>query len=107
MYCPRNRSVASIQTRRSTPKFTGPVDPTQRDQQVVQMATLISQALPMIMRYRNFDVSAYSSALTGPNPQALDSLVHWNIYDWELHRVSERPPAAQHSPSRCLLDGAT
>jgi hypothetical protein len=32
----------------------------------------------------NYNVSAHSSAVTGPDPKAFDTLVDWNIYEWQI-----------------------
>jgi peptide/nickel transport system substrate-binding protein len=56
----------------------------QRNQQVVQMAALISQDLPLLMLYWNFNISAYSSAVKGVDTNAVDTLVNGNIHEWEM-----------------------
>jgi peptide/nickel transport system substrate-binding protein len=65
-------------------QFNVTLDRNERNQQVVQMATLISQDLPFMMLYWNFNVSAYSAALLGVDANAIDTLVNWNIYEWEM-----------------------
>jgi peptide/nickel transport system substrate-binding protein len=64
--------------------FASTLDPAERTAQVIQMARLISDEVPLIMLFFNFNVSAYSASLRGPDPKAFDTLVNWNIYEWEL-----------------------
>jgi peptide/nickel transport system substrate-binding protein len=65
-------------------QFTSTLDQTTRDQQVVQMARLISDEVAFIPLFFNFNVSAHSSALTGPDPKAFDTLVDWNVHEWRM-----------------------
>jgi peptide/nickel transport system substrate-binding protein len=56
----------------------------QRDRQVIEMAKLISDQLPTFFIYWNFNVSAHSSAVRGPDPESIDTRVNWNIHEWEM-----------------------
>lgn len=58
---------------------------TERERQVVEMARIVSEQLPHFNLYWNFNVSAHSAALRGPDPQAVDTLVNWNIHEWEMN----------------------
>jgi peptide/nickel transport system substrate-binding protein len=64
--------------------FTSTLDSADRQRQVVQMAKLISDDAAFIMLFFNFNVSAHSAAVRGPDPKAFDTLVNWNIHEWEL-----------------------
>jgi peptide/nickel transport system substrate-binding protein len=57
----------------------------QRDRQAIEMAKLISDQLPYFFIYWNFNVSVHSSVVRGPDPEAIDTLVNWNIYEWEMN----------------------
>jgi peptide/nickel transport system substrate-binding protein len=65
-------------------QFNVTLERPQRNQQAVQMATLISQDLPFMMLYWNFNISAYSAAVKGVDTSAIDTLVNWNVHEWEM-----------------------
>lgn len=65
-------------------EFNTSLDRSERDRQVLEMAKLISEQLPLYNLYWNFNVTAHGAALRGPDPQAMDTLVNWNIHEWEL-----------------------
>jgi len=48
------------------------------------MARRLSEEMPFIMLFFNYNVSAHASAVRGPDPKAFDTLVNWNIHEWEL-----------------------
>ena len=60
--------------------FNSALERPQRDRQVIEMAKLISDQLPYFFIYWNFNVSTHSSAVRGPDPEAIDTLVNWNIH---------------------------
>lgn len=61
------------------------LEPTERYRRVVQMEKLITEQLPVVPLFFNFGVSAYLSAVQGPDPGTVnDTLVTWNIHEWEL-----------------------
>jgi len=64
--------------------FTSTLDPQERNRQVLQMAKLISDDAAFIMLFFNYNVSAFSSAVHGADPKAFDTLINWNIHEWEL-----------------------
>jgi peptide/nickel transport system substrate-binding protein len=64
--------------------FLVTLDPAQQTAQVIQLAKLMSDDLPLIMMYFNYQVSAYSAGLAGADPRAFDTLVSWNVHEWEL-----------------------
>ncbi|HEY3118809.1 MAG TPA: ABC transporter substrate-binding protein, partial [Chloroflexota bacterium] len=64
--------------------FSSTLDTNERNRQVVQMAKELTDEVAFIMLFFNYNVSAYSSAVTGPDPHAFDTLVDWNIQEWQL-----------------------
>ena len=64
--------------------FSSTLDSAERNRQVAQMAKLISDDVAFIMLFFNYNVSAHSSAVRGPDPKAFDTLVNWNIHEWEI-----------------------
>jgi peptide/nickel transport system substrate-binding protein len=64
--------------------FNTTLERAERNRQVVDMARLASEHLPIFNLYWNFNVSAHSAALRGLDPQAIDTLVNWNVYEWEM-----------------------
>ncbi len=64
--------------------YNGTLDRSERDRQVIQMVKLLSDQLPYFLVHWNYNVSAHSSALRGPDSEAVDTLVNWNIYEWEM-----------------------
>ena len=65
-------------------QFASTLDAGERNQQVVQMAKILSEEVGVIMLFFNYNVSAHSSAVTGPDPKAFDTLVDWNIDQWQI-----------------------
>ncbi len=65
-------------------QFSSTLDSAERNRQVVQMARHISEEVAVIMLFFNFNVSAHSSAVTGPDSKAFDTLVDWNIDQWQM-----------------------
>jgi hypothetical protein len=55
-----------------------------RVQIVVQMAYILSDELPLLMLYWDYTVTAFSSRVSGFDPNAIDTLVSWNIHEWQL-----------------------
>jgi peptide/nickel transport system substrate-binding protein len=64
--------------------FATTLDPIQRNQQVVQLAKMLSDDVAVIMLFFNFNVSAHSAALTGPESNAFDTLIDWNVETWTM-----------------------
>lgn len=48
------------------------------------MAKLMSDEVGLIMLYFSYGANAYSSAVTGRDPHAFDTLIDWNIHEWQL-----------------------
>jgi peptide/nickel transport system substrate-binding protein len=65
-------------------QFTSTLDPTQSNQQVVQLTKLISDDVGVLMLFFNYNVSAHTAAVTGPDAKAFDVLVDWNLESWQL-----------------------
>lgn len=62
----------------------GTLDQSQRNQLVVRMLKTVSEELPTLMFYHNLGVIAHVSQLRGPQVGVPDTLVHWNIHEWEF-----------------------
>jgi hypothetical protein len=45
---------------------------------------MLTGELPMTVILFNYNVSAFSSAVRGADPTAFDTLINWNIHEWEL-----------------------
>ncbi|MPZ12858.1 MAG: hypothetical protein GEU73_00255 [Chloroflexi bacterium] len=64
-------------------QFNTTLERSERNQQVVEMARLISEDLPLYSLYWNFNVSVHRADVGGPDPEAVDTLVNANIHEWE------------------------
>lgn len=64
--------------------FSTTLEVPERQRLAVQMERLITENLPAIMLFFNFGVTAHVSAVRGPDPNAADSAVGWNVHEWEL-----------------------
>jgi ABC-type transport system substrate-binding protein len=64
--------------------FNTTLDRSERNRQVFEMARIASEQLPHFNLFWNFNVSAHSADVRGPDPQAVDTLVNWNVYEWEM-----------------------
>jgi peptide/nickel transport system substrate-binding protein len=63
--------------------FNSTLDRKERDQQVIEMMKVATDQVPGIMLYFNVDPLAYSTALKGPTLIAPETLVNWNMHEWE------------------------
>ncbi len=64
--------------------FNTTLDRDQQVQQVAQMMKLVSEELPWIPMYFRLRVVAHTSALTGPQPTAPESVNFDNVHQWEM-----------------------
>jgi ABC-type transport system substrate-binding protein len=53
--------------------------PAERREQLVRMAQLVSEELPIYILYFNYTVVAHAGQLTGPRSKTL-----WNVHEWAL-----------------------
>jgi peptide/nickel transport system substrate-binding protein len=60
------------------------LDRAERNRQMIQMARVVSEQLPLYNLFWNFNVTAHSATLRGPDPNAIDVLVNWNVHEWEM-----------------------
>jgi len=63
--------------------FNSTLDRKERDRQVIDMMKVVTDQLPGIMLYFNVDPLAHSAAIKGPELQTPETLVLWNMHDWE------------------------
>lgn len=64
--------------------FVGTLDGNERHRLVVQMVKMLTEELPITLILFNYNVSAFSSTVRGPDPKAFDTLINWNIHEWEI-----------------------
>jgi peptide/nickel transport system substrate-binding protein len=64
--------------------YNSTLEPSERTRQIIEMARLISVHLPIVDLYWNPNITAHLASLRGPDPRALDTLVNWNVHEWEL-----------------------
>jgi peptide/nickel transport system substrate-binding protein len=74
---------ASPDYDRSWDAFNTTLDRGQRNQQVVEMMKAVNDQLPGIFLYHNIGPEAHTSALRGVRPQSPETLVNWNMHEWE------------------------
>ena len=55
-----------------------------RIQRVVDLARLLSEELPSYPLFSNLGAITHLSTLRGPEVGTPDTLVHWNLHEWEL-----------------------
>jgi peptide/nickel transport system substrate-binding protein len=63
--------------------FNTTLDRRERNQQVVEMMKVVTAQVPGIMLYFNVDPVAHATALKGPTGIAPETLVNWNMHEWE------------------------
>lgn len=64
--------------------FVTTLDQNERNRQVIQMVKMLTDEIPITVLFFNFNVSAFSSAVRGPDPKAFDTLINYNIHEWEM-----------------------
>jgi peptide/nickel transport system substrate-binding protein len=78
-----NRGAWSVpEFDRLAEAFESTLDATRRVDQVVAMAKLVSDDVPVISLFFDLQPIAFSSVLQGPGPFVSD--VSWNVHQWEL-----------------------
>jgi peptide/nickel transport system substrate-binding protein len=65
-------------------QFNSTLDRPERDKQVIQMLRLVTDDVVNLVFYHDPGVTAFTSNLTGPQVGPPDSLLGWNVYEWEL-----------------------
>jgi peptide/nickel transport system substrate-binding protein len=60
------------------------LDRAERTRHALQMERILSAELPIIMLWHNFQVVAYTPALSGPDTRGLRDLAVWNVHQWEI-----------------------
>jgi ABC-type transport system substrate-binding protein len=63
--------------------FNSTLARSQRDQQIVEMMKVLNDQLPGIFLYFNIGPEAHTAALRGVRPQSPETLVNWNMHEWE------------------------
>jgi ABC-type transport system substrate-binding protein len=63
--------------------FNSTLDRTERNQQVIEMMKVVTDQLPGIMLFFNITPEAHVAALRGPTLQTPETLVNWNMHEWE------------------------
>lgn len=64
--------------------FSTTIEVPQRQRLAMEMEKILTDQLPAIMLFFNFGVSAHLGTLHGPDPNAADSAVAWNVHEWEF-----------------------
>jgi peptide/nickel transport system substrate-binding protein len=62
--------------------FNSTLDRAERDRQMIAVARVISEQLPILVYHPNFRAIAFTSALHGPTTSAPATLPQWNLYAW-------------------------
>jgi peptide/nickel transport system substrate-binding protein len=60
------------------------LDPSERTARLLEMMKILSDDLPALPLYYNFQILAHSSALKGPQRISPETSVHWNAHLWTL-----------------------
>ncbi len=88
---PENRWAGSNRGAYANPEvdrlfesFSTTLERPERDRQAIELLKIVADQVPSMMLYFNYYVTAHSAAVVGPDPKGFDSLVFWNIYEWEL-----------------------
>jgi peptide/nickel transport system substrate-binding protein len=74
---------ANAEYERLWDSFNSTLDRNQRNQQVVDMMKIVNDQLPGIFLYFNIGPEAHTAALRGVRPQSPETLVNWNMHEWE------------------------
>jgi ABC-type transport system substrate-binding protein len=69
---------------RLTATFTGTVAQSERVRLIAQMAKLMSEELPTIPLMYELAAYAHRSVLRGPNIDADEAIIGWNVHEWEM-----------------------
>jgi peptide/nickel transport system substrate-binding protein len=65
--------------------WTTSLEPSQRTARLLEMMKILSDELPALPLYYNFQVLAHTNALQGPQRISPETSVHWNAYLWTLN----------------------
>jgi ABC-type transport system substrate-binding protein len=65
-------------------QFTSTLERAQRGEQMMQMARIFSEDLAVISLYFPRGAQAAAAGLTGPRESSADTVVFWNIHEWEI-----------------------
>jgi len=65
-------------------EFNTTLDRAERTRQVIQMMKLATEDVAQIFTFHNPDVTAHLARLSGPEIGAPDTLINWNIHEWEM-----------------------
>jgi ABC-type transport system substrate-binding protein len=66
--------------------FNSTLDPSERTRQLVELAQVVSDQLPVFVFYPNIRVRAFVSELSGPDVGSPNTLPKWNMHDWAWTR---------------------
>jgi ABC-type transport system substrate-binding protein len=75
---------SSSEYDRLSDTFLATIDPRERNQLVISMVKMLADEIPITVLFFNYNVSAFSSKLKGPDPHAFDTLINWNLHEWEI-----------------------
>lgn len=75
---------SSTEYNRVFETFENTLDRDGRIQRLAELARIISEDLPNYPLFSNLGAITHLSSLTGPEVGTPDTLVHWNIHEWEL-----------------------
>ncbi len=64
--------------------FNSTLDRGERNKQMIEIARIVSDQVPIYTFYPNIRVRAFAASLRGPDVGSPYTLPQWNIYDWEL-----------------------
>ena len=64
--------------------FNSTLERKQRDAQMIEIARLVSENVPVFTFYPNIRVRAFVAALHGPDVGAPNTLPQWNVHEWEF-----------------------
>jgi ABC-type transport system substrate-binding protein len=62
--------------------WTTTLEPAKRTSHLIQMMRILSEELPSLPLYYNFQVVAHAAALQGPEPITPDSTRYGNVHEW-------------------------
>lgn len=64
--------------------YNSTLDRSERDRQVIEMMKVATEQLPILFNFHNPDVKGFLATLQGPSLATPDSLIFWNVHEWEL-----------------------
>ena len=75
---------ANADYNRAWDAFNSSLDRSQRDRQVIEMMKVATDQVPVLFNFHNPNITGHLAALKGPVMGTPDSLMFWNVYEWEL-----------------------